>query len=165
MKSHHFQLIEVCSIHKRHHRPNLVHVRLIIHQFSFFFLVHQCTKLPSLNSIPSGNSQSLSQSVCRTHKDLYPDHSHCWVYYSQVSFNCELTFLVYLNKSHQHVPSWNSNLVEWHKSIVFWMVSKLRANVSAFNSWKEMMSVLVSCLYNEWLYSIELFLNDKSGKD
>lgn len=99
---------------------------------------------------------------------LYNKHAnvhHYRVKYSWITFKGEFSFLADLTETHEHISTWNSDLVEASPTIILTDVAELWTKIAGLYTWHMFVSIQVSQLDKEWLDSVVIFVNNEAGKN
>ena len=104
------------------------------------------------------------EDTCRLY-DKHTDAHHHGVKYTQVALHAHFTFLIDFNESHEHIRSWDSNIIKLAPAIIFGVVADLGAEVAAFDTFTDLPSGNISDLNHEGLHTIVLLIDNQSGED
>lgn len=165
--------ISVCvnlDSNKHHHigvskkGTELMHVWLIVENFSFNFLTWDSAELSSASGIPCANYESLADFHASCSYYLVSDFDHSLIDSLWVASHLECTFFVNISKPTKHMLAGNFHLIKHKPSIVLRLISKFGAEVSNFNPANRMMSLLVSNFNKEAVYTVIAFIYEATGK-
>ena len=97
--------------------------------------------------------------------DSIPDEHHRTVHHLGIALTFDAPVFIHVAKSHQHLPTRNSDLVEAGPALVQAVEAKLDAKVSRRNTWQPLESAEVSELHKEWVNADRLPINETFAHD
>mmetsp|Transcript_75458 Transcript_75458/g.87707 ORF Transcript_75458/g.87707 Transcript_75458/m.87707 type:complete len:223 (-) Transcript_75458:491-1159(-) len=132
----------------------LVQVKLVVENRSLLTIF--ILELLSERSVSSSDGCRQAEIVMSTFDKFQSNEHHSSVTNLIIALSCEFSVFVNLCVSHQHILSWDSDIIKSQIAIIFSFIAKFGSNVSNYNSFHRHVGFQISDLNNKGLETIML---------